>query len=425
MCKVSVIIPVYNVERYLPACLDSVLNQTLKDLEIVAIDDASPDNSGKILDEYAAKDSRVRVLHLPENHMQGYGRNRGIEMSKGEYLYFLDSDDMITPEAMEELYEISKRDDLDAVFFDSQTLYEDEELKKRHSNYLAVRSGNYPDAVLTGSDLLDLFCEQDEWLVYVQREFWRRSLLTDNHILNIEGVEHEDEFFSFSAILSAKRARYIRKPYFIRRYRANSVMTRPPMPKDFHGYFTTYCRMIRFAEEKGLNSVGVDYNIQHMFDCVLNFQQVFDTQADPKDWFHGDDLVLHRIFKEIQTREERNRDRSAELWRPLDDYLNIYIYGAGRVANSAAKQILSAGYSISGFFVSSLEGNPEHMYHRRVQDFHEISSLPEGSVVVAAVGKPMHEEISSILEQKGFPYFLYAGGVLTGPFDPNRKEDES
>ena len=95
MPLVSVIIPVYNTEKYLPECLNSVLSQTLRDIEVICIDDASPDNCGKILDEYAQRDSRVKVIHLPENHRQGYGRNRGIERSSGEYLYFLDSDDMI------------------------------------------------------------------------------------------------------------------------------------------------------------------------------------------------------------------------------------------------------------------------------------------------------------------------------------------
>ena len=102
MPRVSVVIPVYKVEKYLPACLDSVLSQSLQDIEVICIDDASPDRCPEMLDEYAGKDARVRVLHLPENHQQGYGRNRGTEMAKGKYVYFLDSDDMITPEAMEE-----------------------------------------------------------------------------------------------------------------------------------------------------------------------------------------------------------------------------------------------------------------------------------------------------------------------------------
>ena len=150
MIKVSVIIPVYNVEKYLPACLDSVLSQTLREIEVICIDDASPDHSGEILDEYAALDQRVQVLHLQENFMQGYGRNRGIEMAKGKYIYFLDSDDMITATALEELYNLAEQDALDGIFFDSQVMYESEEMKRHGSSYICMRKGNYPDAVLPG-----------------------------------------------------------------------------------------------------------------------------------------------------------------------------------------------------------------------------------------------------------------------------------
>ena len=101
MSKVSVIIPVYKTEAYLPECLDSVLSQTLGDLEVICIDDCSPDRSGEILDAYARRDGRVQVIHLPENRRQGYGRNRGLERATGEYVYFLDSDDMIEPQALE------------------------------------------------------------------------------------------------------------------------------------------------------------------------------------------------------------------------------------------------------------------------------------------------------------------------------------
>ena len=109
MCKISILVPVYNVEKYLPACLDSVLSQSLKEIEVICIDDASPDRCGEILDAYAAKDSRVKVIHLPENHRQGYGRNRGLERASGTYCYFLDSDDTIVPEALEELADLADR----------------------------------------------------------------------------------------------------------------------------------------------------------------------------------------------------------------------------------------------------------------------------------------------------------------------------
>ncbi|MBC3843914.1 glycosyltransferase family 2 protein [Streptacidiphilus sp. 4-A2] len=97
MPRISVIVPAYQVQAYLGECLDSVLDQSFRDFELIGVDDCSPDGSGEIFDEYARKDERVRVLHLTENVGLGRARNAGIDVATGDYLLFLDSDDTLTP----------------------------------------------------------------------------------------------------------------------------------------------------------------------------------------------------------------------------------------------------------------------------------------------------------------------------------------
>ena len=426
MCKVSIIIPVYNVERYLPACLDSVLGQTLKEIEVIAIDDASPDGSAEILEEYAERDKRVSVIHLSENHMQGYGRNRGLEQAKGKYVYFLDSDDMIVPYAMEELYNEAERENLDGIYFDSEVLYETEDLRKRNSSYPAARKAEYPDEVLSGLKLFDLFTAADEWLVYVQRQFWRREFLIENNIFNIEGIEHEDEFFSFQAILLAERVKYLRKNYFIRRYRENSVMTRARMPKDFHGYFVTYCNMIKFIEERGdIVSYGANSHVLQMFGAVTANYDLFDKTEDPKKWFSPEERELYRLFKAILKNMQDTQDRDILFWRPLDKYENIWVYGAGRVAATTARRLLETRHPITGFIVSDKRNNPESMYEIKVSELKDVKEIGPNSVVLVAMGKAMHEEVAVLLRERGFDYFLYANNELMGPFitDPERQAE--
>ena len=103
MPQISVIAPVYNVEKYLHACLDSILAQTFTDFELILIDDGSPDSSGKICDEYAEKDNRIRVFHQ-ENQGQAAARNFGVSQAKAEWIHFVDSDDLIHPQMLEILY---------------------------------------------------------------------------------------------------------------------------------------------------------------------------------------------------------------------------------------------------------------------------------------------------------------------------------
>ena len=106
--KVSIVVPIYNVERYLKTCVDSILGQTLRDIEIILVDDGSPDGCGKIIDEYARKDSRVIAVHQ-ENSGYSKAVNRGIDMARGEYIGIIESDDFIDDDMYESLYNNAKR----------------------------------------------------------------------------------------------------------------------------------------------------------------------------------------------------------------------------------------------------------------------------------------------------------------------------
>lgn len=115
--KITIIIPIYKVERYLPRCLDSVLNQTFADWSAILVDDGSPDNSGKIADEYAARDQRFVVVHKKNGGLSS-ARNAGLKCATGKYIMFLDSDDCIHPQTMEILYTLAERENVDIVSFD-------------------------------------------------------------------------------------------------------------------------------------------------------------------------------------------------------------------------------------------------------------------------------------------------------------------
>ena len=119
MAKISVIIPIYNVEKYLDRCMNSILNQTLEDIEIILVDDGSPDNCPQMCDEYAAKDTRIKVVHK-KNQGLGLARNSGLEIATGEFVSFVDSDDYIKLDTYEKVYERIKETDSDICVFSYQ-----------------------------------------------------------------------------------------------------------------------------------------------------------------------------------------------------------------------------------------------------------------------------------------------------------------
>ena len=123
MCKVSVIIPVYNGESYLEQCLDSIIGQTLKEIEIICVNDGSKDRTQQILEKYAEKDSRIQIINQ-ENGGAGAARNAGLRIARGEYLSILDGDDFFEPDMLEKAYKKAKESRAELLVFGSDQYYE-------------------------------------------------------------------------------------------------------------------------------------------------------------------------------------------------------------------------------------------------------------------------------------------------------------
>ncbi len=406
MCKVSVIIPVYGTEKWIGACLDSVRAQTLADLEVICIDDHSPDRCGEILDGIAAEDPRVRVFHLSENRRQGYGRNLGFSHAKGEYVYFLDSDDKILPETLEELVRISDAERLDTVFFDAQDIFESEELKKIYMPQISRRAGTYPDHVLPGTDLLDLFIEQQEWTCYPQMIFWRASFLRENGIRYPEGAEHEDEYFAFAGLLLAKRARYIRKPYFIRRTRPDSVMTSPPAPKNFHGYLRNFCLMNRLTAEKGIRTKGTAVNIGRIYERARTLYEKLSDEYDLSKICSADpeDRYAFECFRSQMDGERYISQIDAGVLEQIRTFRKVWIYGAGVVGTRVFRRLTAyPDVEIAGFIVTERKNAPRVYRNRPLIELRDLQ--PEaGDGVIISVAEGLLPEIRKNLEERGIPW---------------------
>lgn len=121
--QISIIIPIYNVEKYIKRCIDSVINQTFRNIEIILVDDKSPDNCPQICDEYVQKDHRIRVIHKPKNEGLGMARNSGIQIAQGRYIAFIDSDDFIDYSMYQNLYNLAIQDNYDVVYSEFNTSF--------------------------------------------------------------------------------------------------------------------------------------------------------------------------------------------------------------------------------------------------------------------------------------------------------------
>ena len=408
---VSVVIPVYGVEKYLPACLDSVCSQTLSNIEIICIDDHSPDRCPEILDEYAGKDKRISVIHEPENRQQGYCRNRGMDAARGKYIYLLDSDDMITPSALEDLYRLAESEELDGVFFDSQVIFDSPELAKKNASYPAKRKGIYPENPVAGTELFEAFIEQGEWTCYIQRQFWNRDFLNREAVRFPEGVEHEDEVFSFEAILAAGKTRYIPEEYFIRRYREDSVMTKPPAPRNFYGYFMDYFYMIEIVNKRGIRSKAAESNIGRLYEKLVRLYSLFKDKEDLRAWFKTkQSRDLFDFFEYSQRADSYYASFASHVLSAVAGERGIYIYGAGIIARNLWHGLTEAGQRIKGFIVTERKNNPPVLFGVPVYTVGEIENvnLSEKDIAVIAVSRGYAEEIENELDKRKIEHIYYS-----------------
>lgn len=213
MPKVSVIIPVYNVEKYLRECLDSVINQTLKDIDILCINDGSTDGSLSILEEYAAKDKRIRIINK-ENAGYGNSMNIGFELASGEYIGIVESDDFIADNMFEELYNAAKENDCDIVKSDWFNYWTKDSAKVKNG-----RVCNYNGAVTNVLQHPEMLCIQPSiWSAVYKNDFVKA---TGVKFLETPGASYQDTSVSFKLFAFAKRVLFTNKAYLC--YRQDNV----------------------------------------------------------------------------------------------------------------------------------------------------------------------------------------------------------
>ena len=213
--KVSVIIPVYNVEQYLEQCLDSIVNQTLKEVEIIIVDDGSKDRSREIVDEYEEKYADVFSIHK-EHKGPGAARNSGMSCAHGDYLYFMDSDDCLDINALERLYQVASQEGLDLVLFSGKAFTEDKDLKDIVSRFRYLRT-RHLNKVMSGKDGFLLTHSDGEYMTSLCIRFYDRSYLKKINIEFNEDIIHEDEDFIVKSpvrrIHKVKTAKVVKDTY--------------------------------------------------------------------------------------------------------------------------------------------------------------------------------------------------------------------
>ena len=245
MCKVSILVPVYNTEKYLSKCLDSIMCQTLEDIEIIITNDGSSDNSQNIIEVYAQKDSRIKYSYQ-ENSGLGATRNIGIDMARGEYIAFLDSDDWVEPNCYEIMYQCAKKNDSDLVisdyFIDSlnhSTIYK---------HILRTKEQNIGD-IMTITHAFS-------WNKLYKRDMILKNQLSFPLRNDFENVE--DQYFSIRCSFFANDIAYTQQPLIHYNVREGSIVNKYQKTL-MYDCIELYRRNLQFFEEFNVKEKYINY----------------------------------------------------------------------------------------------------------------------------------------------------------------------
>lgn len=263
MTKLSIIVPVYNVEKYLPKCLESLIKQTLKDIEIICVNDGSMDNSLAILKEFASKDSRIKII---DNQHQGVAktRNTGIEQSTGEYIGFVDSDDYIDIDFFEKLYNSATKSNSDIAI--ASIL--------KHKNFFNIYNAKYTkeETAITIQDKIKLCEDKKHFFFYAWNKIYHSGFIKENNIKFSEGQIYEDVMFAIKALYYSNKiiSVYGTKYHYIEHENSLTKYKDKTGEKE-HDLIKAYSELQEFCNSKNIEiPERLNYYTKENFGFILN-----------------------------------------------------------------------------------------------------------------------------------------------------------
>ena len=278
MTKISVIVPVYNTHDYLNECIDSVLNQSLADFELICIDDGSTDDSLDILKDYEKKDTKVQVISQ-ENRGLGASRNVGLNIAQGEYVMFLDSDDYLKSDALEKLYNEANNNDLDLVLFKIIN-FNNKTGKQSRSEYFDMKflKDIVKDDIFTWVQVKERIFDIS---VTATSKLFKRELISD--IAFPEGLIFEDNLFFIKVIFKANSVYFYDDYFYYRRIRPDSITN--SYYSEYSDCIVIYDRIIEFVKSIGKYD-EFDYMIfnRQCFDLFHRFKLLREEYKE--DYFN-------------------------------------------------------------------------------------------------------------------------------------------
>ena len=261
--KLSIIIPCYNVEKYIAECLESVCNARDAEVEVICVNDGSTDGTLSIIEQWKQKDDRIIIINQ-ENKGVSAARNQGLNLAKGEFIYFLDGDDKVADVAiLKKCCEQMQRDNLEILIGAGRSFYEFPELQNKFPEFeKRYRIEHEYPQVMKGTELMAEMRRNGEWTVSQPMRIYKKEFIQVNNIHYTEGKIYEDNYVSFLGMYLAERTTAVKEILYERRVRENSIMTQKVTHRNVESYLVNFIQdLYLIAEYRDVKkpNMGMDF----------------------------------------------------------------------------------------------------------------------------------------------------------------------
>lgn len=403
MIKLSIVIPVYNTEKYLDKCLDSICGQNFDGLQIICVNDCSTDNSYNILKKYKQQYNFIEIYCNTGNNGLSYTRNRGMEYAKGEYIMFVDSDDYVASDILRELYDEIKNKSADIMLFDVKEVGD-----SIHYGDKRIRKNIYTD--VTGIQLFSELVKRDEMFAGAWSCIYKREFLEQTGLHFIEGILHEDIPYMFAALIKAQQASYFSKVAYYYRQREDSILHKPDYEKLALGLLIGYAEMLTIWQQYELkNADSYKYNI-YVNKYVKSVIRLLNSRCNH---LLNEKKINENILKSFLDNFTINVKTDILDYFPLDNVEwmqrrgNISIYGAGETAVKIIPLLRDTGIQIDKIYVTDTSKNKNFLFGIPITEFEQMPFHDDQHCIVIAAVNENKEQIKKLLDRKKYRGYIF------------------
>ncbi len=403
----SLIIPMHNSEKHIERSISSISNYHIKNIEIIIVDDASDDNSLKIVENLQLKDNRIKILTNETCNGAGYSRNRGLKEAKGKYIQFVDADDELCKIDWEILIEEAEHNDLDFVVYDNYRV------TGNNITETPILSENNND-ILGGKDFFDYIASksivrQAAWLYIIKTKF-----LLDNNIIFPESIINEDALFTLKMMIGAKRVKYFHGVYGYKYYKnENSVTYSNTMDFCIAGWINIkeLLRILISKEKKDLPKYLHKYINNYYYTLLERCKKINDK--DIESILAKKDEEAYSLFKSLYKLEE-DKILTLNHLQYIKQFKSILVFGISSRGRKVAAQLNSLDdINFEGFAVSEKywddPDRKEYILGHSVRIIDDYVGLCSNAIVISTVSLSNRNEVENYLKEKGFENVINIG----------------